>query len=60
LGKISPLSTSKSASFPEAGVTIPVGQKAVKRAWSESGEAPSASFDSRFDKFKEFLAKKSQ
>ena len=60
LGKISPLSTYKSAIFPEAGVTIPVGQEAVKKAWSESGEAPSASFDSMFDKFKEFLAKKSQ
>jgi len=57
LEKISPLSTSKSSDFPEAGATIPVGQEAIKKAWSESGETPS---DPRLDKFNQFLVKKFQ
>jgi hypothetical protein len=57
LEKISPLSTSKSSDFPEAGDTIPVGQEAIKKAWSDSGETPP---DPKLDKFSQFLTKKFQ
>lgn len=55
LAKIPALPASKSSDFPEAGVTIPVGQEAIKKAWSESGETPT---DPNLEKFGQFLSKK--
>jgi len=55
LAKIPALPTSKSSNFPEEGVTIPVGQEAIKKAWAKSGETPQ---DPNLDKFGQFLSKK--
>lgn len=38
LSKLTPLSTSKSSNFPEAGVKIPVGKDAIKKAWKNEDE----------------------
>jgi hypothetical protein len=40
LGKISTLPASKSSDFPEAGVTIPISQEAILKAWAEAGQTP--------------------
>ena len=40
IGKIAPLPASKSSTFPEAGVTIPVSQSDILKAWAETEKNP--------------------
>lgn len=53
LQKLTTLPKAKSSEFPEQGVTIPVGDKAVKKAWKE---AKPGDFDVKFAEFKKFLS----